>query len=251
MPSSLSLRPQRGRDVVDQRLALAATPLDQVRDLAVRPGMQRLERQVLELPLHLLDAQAVRERRVDLQRLGRDPALLLGREHATSVRMLCRRSASLISRTRMSPAIATIILRTFSACSCSRVRNSIRSSLVSPSTMRATSVAELLLDLVDGDVGVLDRVVQERGRERRRVQVQVAPGSCATAIGCSMKSSPDIRFCPSWDASANGVGPLDLLEVGLRVVAADELQQRLDARGRVGLARDAGARAGRHVAVRL
>src|SRR5919197_1037526 len=32
----------------------------------------------------------------------------------------------------MSPAMATIILRTFSACSCSRLRNSIRSSLVSP-----------------------------------------------------------------------------------------------------------------------
>ena len=54
--------------------------------------------------------------------------------------MLCRRSASLTNSTRMSPAIATIVLRTFSAWASSPLRNSSLSSLVSPSTIRATSL---------------------------------------------------------------------------------------------------------------
>ena len=44
----------------------------------------------------------------------------------------------------MSPAMATTIFRTFSACSCSRLLNSILSSLVNPST--------ILSAYKDGDV---------------------------------------------------------------------------------------------------
>ena len=53
--------------------------------------------------------------------------------------MLCRRSASLISTTRMSCAIAMIILRKFSACFSSRLEKVIFETLVTPSTSRATS----------------------------------------------------------------------------------------------------------------
>src|SRR5207247_8267294 len=56
-------------DFVDQGSSLTAAALDQIRDLVVRTGVQRLERQVLELPLHLLDTEAVRERPVDLEGL--------------------------------------------------------------------------------------------------------------------------------------------------------------------------------------
>ena len=38
--------------------------------------MQHREREVLELPLHVLDAEPVRERRVDVERLLRDALLL-------------------------------------------------------------------------------------------------------------------------------------------------------------------------------
>ena len=44
-------------------------------------------------------------------------------ESACNVRMLCKRSASLISTTRISSTIASIILRTFSACASSREAN--------------------------------------------------------------------------------------------------------------------------------
>ena len=55
------------------------------------------------------------------------------------VRMLCKRSASLISRTRTSFAIATSILRIVAACCASLESNCNRSSLVTPSTIAATS----------------------------------------------------------------------------------------------------------------
>ena len=52
----------------------------------------------------------------------------------SSVRMLCRRSASLTSSTRTSSAIASSSLRRFSACLASRETSSSRFSLVRPST---------------------------------------------------------------------------------------------------------------------
>ena len=54
--------------------------------------------------------------------------------------MLCKRSASLMSTTRMSSTIASIILRTFSACRSSllALASWILSILVTPSTMWAT-----------------------------------------------------------------------------------------------------------------
>jgi hypothetical protein len=66
----------------------------------------------------VVDAQAVRERREDLERLAGD-ALLLRGGIAASVRMLCSRSASLTRMMRTSPTIASSIWRRFSACSSS------------------------------------------------------------------------------------------------------------------------------------
>ena len=56
-----------------------------------------------------------------------------------SVRMLCSRSASLISTTRMSLAMARNILRRVSAWASSRLAKFSWLSLVTPSTSRATS----------------------------------------------------------------------------------------------------------------
>ncbi len=59
------------------------------------------------------------------------------RETLSQVRALWSRSASLMTSTRMSPAMATIILRTVWAAAISP--NLTLSSLVTPSTMWATS----------------------------------------------------------------------------------------------------------------
>ncbi len=58
------------------RLALARVLQHHRLDLGVALRVQHREREVFELPLHVLDAEAVRERRVDVERLLRDPLLL-------------------------------------------------------------------------------------------------------------------------------------------------------------------------------
>ncbi len=96
----------------------------------------------------------------------------------------------------MSPAIATIILRTFSACSCSRLRNVIDSSLVSPSTIRATSGPNS-----SSSSSTVTSVSSTVSCSRAAWSVVVSsPRSArtrATDSGCSMNGSPDSRVCPA------------------------------------------------------
>ena len=74
-------RPQIALHLVDhagQELVAGRRPLgDQPDDLVVDLGVQGREREILELPLDGVHAEAVRQRRVDLQRLPRDPLLLV------------------------------------------------------------------------------------------------------------------------------------------------------------------------------
>ena len=73
-------RPELGDRPVDVALAALAARVEQLRQLAEALGVERLEREVLEFPLHLPDAEALRERRVDLEGLAGDALLLLGRQ---------------------------------------------------------------------------------------------------------------------------------------------------------------------------
>ena len=57
-------------------LALGRPRRHHLLDLGVPLRVQHREREVLELPLHVGDAEPVRERRVDVERLLRDPQLL-------------------------------------------------------------------------------------------------------------------------------------------------------------------------------
>ena len=63
--------------LVDVALALAALLGDQPLDLVVLARMQRLEGEVLELPLDGVDTEPVGDRRVDVERLARLLDLLL------------------------------------------------------------------------------------------------------------------------------------------------------------------------------
>ena len=69
--------------------------------------------------------------------------------------------------------MASSSLRRFSACFASRDTRSSRLSLVSPSTSCADVLAEQLVDLGARRVGILDRVVQQRGDDRRIVELEV------------------------------------------------------------------------------
>ena len=76
-PDLGQLRRQDRDDLVDLRLALEAPLGHPALEVVVHLGMEGLERQVLELALDLRHTQPVRERRVDVQRLAADRALLL------------------------------------------------------------------------------------------------------------------------------------------------------------------------------
>jgi hypothetical protein len=73
----------------------------------------------------------------------------------------------------MSSLIASRNLRRFSAARSFSVIASILDSLVTPSTSRATSGPKRVLDFLDRRQGILDRIVQQRGDDRRLIQLQL------------------------------------------------------------------------------
>ena len=80
MPAASSLRPELGDGALDVALAALAPGVEQLGQLAEPLGLERLEGEVLELPLHLPDPEPLGQRRVDLHRLAGDALLLLGRQ---------------------------------------------------------------------------------------------------------------------------------------------------------------------------
>ena len=100
--------------LLQELFALFAALFHFVVDLLIGNRVHVLEGQVFELTANLAHAEAVRERTVDVESLASNGLLPIGRQRS-SVRMLCRRSASLMRTTRISSTMASIILRTFSA----------------------------------------------------------------------------------------------------------------------------------------
>ena len=120
---------------------------------------------------------------------------------AASVRMLCSRSASFMSRTLGSFAMATSILRIVAAWAAARESNETRSSLVTPSTIWATtgpnsassSPSESAVSSTESCNKAAASVMSSIPRPARTV---------ATASGWDIKGSPERRTWPSWARSA-------------------------------------------------
>jgi hypothetical protein len=88
-------------------------------DAAVGGGFEQPERQVLQFPLELPDAEAVGQRRVDVEGLA-GQGLALGAVARMRKRSVWVRLARRISTTRMSSTMASSILRSVSACGAGR-----------------------------------------------------------------------------------------------------------------------------------
>ena len=73
-PRGRELALQRRDHVADVALAIEPSLVDEPGDPLVFVGLERAQRQVLELPLELPDAEAVGERRVDVHHLARGDA---------------------------------------------------------------------------------------------------------------------------------------------------------------------------------
>ena len=102
---------QSDRRLVHMLLAIGAALRDHRLDLGVLARVERLEREVLELPLQLVDTEPMGERGVDLERLASLLHLLLAPEILERPHVVQPVGESLIRMTRRSWAIATIILR--------------------------------------------------------------------------------------------------------------------------------------------
>src|SRR5262245_1414776 len=117
------------------------------------------------------------------------------------VRMLWRRSASLMSRTRMSFAMATSILRSDAACCASLESNWSRSSFVTPSTMAATSGPNW--SCRSSAVTVVSSTASWRSAAAIVMCARPSPPRImATPSGCAMYGSPDRRPWSAWATRA-------------------------------------------------
>ena len=156
--------------------------------------------------------------------------------------MLCSRSASLMSTTRMSSAIARNIFRMFSACCCSWVWVLNLDSLVTPSTRCAISgpnrsSTSARLYSVSSGTSCSSAAATATGSMPRSARI------CAEAIGCVTYGSPDARTWRAVRLDGEVEGALGDREVGLRVVGlADRGEQpRLERVERRAAARGPGA----------
>ena len=124
----------------------------------------------------------------------------------------------------MSRAMATTILRKFSAWRSSFDVKLIFESLVTPSTSSATSAPNSLLDVVGRRERVLDDVVEEAGADARRVEPQVGDDA-GDAHGVDDVRLTRLSGLPCVHPEAVVVGPLDQVGVDRRLVGPDAIDE--------------------------
>ncbi len=158
--------------VGDQRLALMALASDALDYVFVCLRLEVSKCQVLELPLDLADAETVRKRRVDVQRLARDLAALdlgqgvEGAHVVKTVGELDEDDAEVLRHRHhhLADVLGLLLLvgPDGDAAQLGHALDQVRH-------LRT----ELLLDLVGGEGGVLHGVVEQRRGERLSVELEV------------------------------------------------------------------------------
>ena len=158
--------------LADVLLAVGAALGDHRLDLGVLARVQRLEREVLELPLEGVDTEPVRERRVDLERLARLLHLLLLAEVldraqvVEAVGELDQDHADVLGhRDDQLPVVLGLGVLAALELDPGQLGDAVDEL--------GDLVAELVLDRLQVGVGVLDDVVEQRGGDRRLVQPQL------------------------------------------------------------------------------
>ncbi len=169
IPSSSSSLARYSPCLVDVALALGALLGDEALDLVVLAGVQRLEGQVLELPLDRVDAEAVRDRRVDVERLPRLLDLLLLRHRADRAHVV----QAIGELDQDDPDVRghrdhhlAVVLGLRLVARLERKPGQLRDAVDESGDL----LAERLLHLLQRGARVLDRVVQQRGAQRLGVE---------------------------------------------------------------------------------
>ena len=168
----LELGLEHHRRLADVLLAVGAALADHRLDLLVLARVERREREILELPLELVDAETVCQRRVDLERLlGLLDLLLLpevlDRAHVVEAVGELDQDHAHVLRHRHDHLAVVLGLRLLAALELDPRQ------LGDALDELPDLVAELRAHLLDVRVGVLDDVVEQRGRDRLLVEAEL------------------------------------------------------------------------------
>ena len=169
IPSCFSSSERKLAGLVDVDLALVALLGDELFDLRVLARVQGREGEVLELPFDRVDSEPVGERRVDLERLARlRHLLLLGqraqRAHVVEAVGQLDQDHPDVGGHRHHHLAVVLGLPLVAAL------EGDPGQLGDAVDQLGDLLAELLADLLEAGAGVLDRVVEQRGAERRGVE---------------------------------------------------------------------------------
>jgi hypothetical protein len=210
--------------------------------------VQVAERVVLELALDPVDAEAVRERRVDVERLLRDLGLALrleGAERPHVVRAVgeLHEDDADVARHREQhlPEVLGLLLLARGEADLADLRDAVDE--------RRDLGPEELADLVERRERVLDGVVQEPGDDARHVEPHLGDDAG------DVQRMREVRLAggaalPFVHLGRERVGALDRVGRGSRIVMADALRQlaeghppkRTRARSTISSARSSGVR---------
>ena len=220
----LGLEQQRG--LLDVLVAVGAPLGDHRLDLVVLARVQRLEGEVLELPLERVDAEAVRERRVDLERLARLLELLLAAEVLDRAQVVqpvgeLDQDDPHVLRHRQDQLAVVLGLCLLAAGELDP--GQLGDALDDPCDV----LAELGVDLLDLDVGVLDDVVEQRRRDRLLVEVQLGADlrNAERVVDEVLAGAPLLSVVV---LRCEGERRCDELGVGARLVGGDVGQQLVE-----------------------
>ena len=202
---------------------LLALRLEALDDLVVADGVEDLERKVLKLPLDAAHAETVRDRRVNLHGLERLVSLLaLGQELerarvVQAVGELDHNDADILRHGEEHLTQILELLLLLGVAQHAQARNAV-------DELRDRR-AELVLDLLVAEFGVLDAVMQECGADGIGIE---------THLDHDLRDRDrmdDIRLAvaallPLMGGGGALVGGADLLDIGLRVLFAHPLEQK-------------------------
>jgi hypothetical protein len=204
---------------LDELLAVAPALVHHRLDLGVLARVQRLEREVLELPLDRVDTESVCERRVHLECLARLLELLLlaeilDRAHVVEPVGQLDEDDAPVLRHRHNHLPVVLGLRVLAALELDP--RELGDALDELSDL----VAELPANLLDGRTSVLDHVMDERGRERRVVGAEL-PQDARDAEWMEDEVLPAPSLLSFVGPGAVGERALEEIPVGGRVVGGD------------------------------
>ena len=168
----LEPRLELGDRPVDVRFAADPARVEQLGELAEALGLERLEGEVLELPLHLPDPEPLGERRVDLHRLAGDALLLLRRQAVQRAHVvepvgeLDEDDPDVLGHRQQHLAdVLGLLLLVAVGAELGQLRHAVDEL--------GDLGAELLLDVGQAVLGVLGDVVEERGLDGDRVEAEL------------------------------------------------------------------------------